>query len=337
MAIFLSILKITGIVLLSIIGIIFLLLAALLFLPIHYKAKARFDKDEKIFTANAKVTFLAYLVHAEANADNNKFSYFLKMFGHEFFSGGNDTDEEDEERVSYNENAGSIENKGIGDGDRVVEQESGAVTAKGAGGNILDEIERPPEREKEAFEPAAVSENTYKDTEYTVKKEKHGHFIRVRRFVEKVKAFYHKCVDTVKNIGYTIQGVYDKIKAAFKKVQYYKELFELEASKEAIAFAWKWLKYLLWHIRPRRLQGYLKLGREDPADTGELLGLACALIPVYGRHFVMEPDFDREVLEGDFYMKGYIQLYVVARVLCKYYFNKNLRRFIKRLKRGREL
>ena len=81
----------------------------------------------------------------------------------------------------------------------------------------------------------------------------------------------------------------------------------------------------------------MKLGREDPADTGEILGLICTLSPVYGGNFLVEPDFEHEVLEGNACLKGYVQLYVLAIVLAKCYFNRNFMRFIKRLKRGREL
>ena len=213
----------------------------------------------------------------------------------------------------------------------------GALEAQGGEGAKSDETEAEgiEGEEKKAAGPEGEGEQEGENAET----EETGNVFdriagRVRTLIEKVRLLREKTEDKLDNIRYTIQSVYDKIRGAFRKVNYYKELLALDSSKEAIAYGWKWLKYLLWHMRPRKLKGYLKLGREDPADTGELLGFICALRPVYGKHFMVEPDFEREVLEGDFFMKGHLQLYVVAVVLLKYYFNKNFMRFVKRVKRG---
>ncbi|MBO6137735.1 MAG: DUF2953 domain-containing protein [Lachnospiraceae bacterium] len=337
MAVFLAVLKIIGIVLLCILALLLVLVLLILFLPIHYKARAEFDKEKGEFKASAKLTFFAYLLHAQADAENSTLSYYVKVFGKRLIDNQSDTDDEEEtETAAANQGLQEVSSQIV----QAPEKEDGT------GMESAKEENAPGEESaaKETLESAKEKTQTVEAGEQSGSSEdapsKKGGikslFERLGGMFEKLRGIYQSVAQKLKNTVYTIQGVYDKIKAAFGKVSYYKELLGLEASREAIRYGWKWLKYLLWHARPRRLNGYLKLGREDPADTGELLGLICTLKPVYGRNFTVVPDFERDVLEGSFYMKGFLQLYVVAVVLAKYYFNKNFMRFVRRLKRGRD-
>ena len=347
MAVFLSVLQVIGIVLLSILGLAVVIVLLVLLLPVHYKVRAEFDKEKGFFKANAKVTYIAYMFHAEADADNSNFSYYLKFLGKKKIDSESDTDDDDEEE--YAAYAGGTEKADIlNEIEQAPEKKSEAVDGSFEGEaadkaaadapqgdpRTEDPVLSEEEGDKAGYsgeEDAAGKEEAEKEKPRAGLKEKLGNLM------EGIKRLYENTVYKLKNIGYTIEGVYDRINSAFKKVRYYKELLELEASKEAIEFGWKWLKYLLWHMRPRKIRGYLKLGQEDPADTGELLGLLCTLRPVCGRHFLVEPDFEREVLEGSFYMKGFLQLYVVAIVLAKYYFNKNFMRFVRRFRAARRI
>lgn len=66
------------------------------------------------------------------------------------------------------------------------------------------------------------------------------------------------------------------------------------------------LQIFLIRIRPRRLQGRLEFGMEDPAVTGQILG-ALSVIPfLFLTDLEIIPDFETEesYLRGNFYMKG---------------------------------
>ena len=63
-------------------------------------------------------------------------------------------------------------------------------------------------------------------------------------------------------------------------------------------------KRLLAHVLPRKVQGCLKFGTEDPCLTGEILGAAGIFYPLYGENFSIEPCFDQTVLEGTVSLRG---------------------------------
>ena len=72
----------------------------------------------------------------------------------------------------------------------------------------------------------------------------------------------------------------------------------------------------------------------DPALTGELIGCLAMLGPVLNGHLSFVPDFERQILNGDMETGGSFQLWLILVVLWKLYFNKNLRRFIRKVKRA---
>ena len=59
----------------------------------------------------------------------------------------------------------------------------------------------------------------------------------------------------------------------------------------------------------RLLQYFVRQeGKEDPATTGQLLGVVGILYPVYRNHFVIAPDFEQQIFEGKIYAKGRVQI-----------------------------
>ena len=79
MTLFLTILRIIGIVLLSVLVLILLLLLILLFAPIHYRADITFDNSLESVTAHVKVNWLLYIVRFRLEFLKKKLSYFLKI------------------------------------------------------------------------------------------------------------------------------------------------------------------------------------------------------------------------------------------------------------------
>lgn len=90
---------------------------------------------------------------------------------------------------------------------------------------------------------------------------------------------------------------------------------------------------LISSILPRKLIGHVTVGTGDPASTAQILAVHGILYPLIGNHIFITPDFENSVLEGDFYMKGKITVFKILKTAGKVYFNKDLRRVIRLLKR----
>lgn len=96
-------------------------------------------------------------------------------------------------------------------------------------------------------------------------------------------------------------SITDKIKTAISVIQFLRE-------QELIGAVWVKLQIFLLHIRPRVLQGHLKFGLSNPADTGQILG-GIAMIPfLYQTELQIEPDFeaDRNYIQGKIYSRGHM-------------------------------
>ena len=101
----------------------------------------------------------------------------------------------------------------------------------------------------------------------------------------------------------------------------------------------QWEKYskevlcLLKRIAPRKIKGYLHIGMEDPATTGQILGYYGMLYPLIGEHIDVVPDFEHVILEGTLKIRGNITLFQAVRIACTIYFDKDLQKLIRLLKR----
>lgn len=150
---------------------------------------------------------------------------------------------------------------------------------------------------------------------------------------EKILWCIQKLWGLLKNIRYTIQSIYDKIRNIIHHIRYYYKILHSDlfhrtwekCSKEALR--------LLKSIAPRKVKGYVHIGMEDPATTGQILGYYGMLYPLIGGHIDVIPDFDQVILEGSLKIRGHITLFQAVRTACVIYFNKDLRKLIKLLKR----
>ena len=75
------------------------------------------------------------------------------------------------------------------------------------------------------------------------------------------------------------------------------------------------------------------IGTGDPASTGQVIAIYGILYPLLGNHIDIIPDFEQQIVEGDLLIKGKITLFRLVKTAWIVYFNKDLRRLIKLLKR----
>lgn len=103
-----------------------------------------------------------------------------------------------------------------------------------------------------------------------------------------------------------------------------------EENRETVLFVLGQIKELLYHIRPRKHGIYLKLGMKDPSLTGQIMGAYSVLNSVFEMNFILEPYFDREILETKLYFKGHIRIISLIIIAIRLYRNKTIRKLIRR-------
>ncbi len=317
----LTILKIIGIILLIVLGLILLLLLLVLFAPIRYRIDASKEAEgEHQIHALVKVTWFFHLL-------NIRFLYpeeaYLRVRIACFTLFRSDQPSKE---------AASAEKKAESD------QKAG-------------EKVRALKASKEDFESSMPEEDTLIATEDTAHTETNLESAEVREDEEEAETdsgeaaskwellrekmiwCIQKLWQLLKNIRYTIQSIYDKIRNIIHHIRYYYKILHSDlfhrtwekCSKEALR--------LLKGIAPRKVKGYLHIGMEDPAITGQILGYYGMLYPLVGGHIDMIPDFNQVILEGSLKIRGRITLFRAVRTACVIYFNKDLRKLIRLLKR----
>ncbi len=147
------------------------------------------------------------------------------------------------------------------------------------------------------------------------------------------RSFFKKLIFLLKNIKYTIIKICDKIKHIVKNIKYYLEILRSDSFKSAFAVCKTQIFSLLKSVRPRKIKGSLLIGTGDPASTGQVLAAYGMLYPLIGNNIAVTPDFENQIIEGDLFVKGKITVFRLLKTAWIIFFNKDIRRVIKLLKR----
>ena len=128
----------------------------------------------------------------------------------------------------------------------------------------------------------------------------------------------------------------EKIKCTIKdfcdKIKNIKEYLMDELHIQAFMRLKKELVVFIKRIKPTKIKGYLRFGFEDPYNTGRVLAVLSALYPFYGEYFEVYPEFEREILEADLYMKGRVHIIHLVIAICNLYFDDNIKTAYKNFK-----
>lgn len=191
-----------------------------------------------------------------------------------------------------------------------------------------------PPKEKKEEEKSEKSKNEYKrenENKVLEKKEvktnKSDEFYAKRDIEKNRKKIETENKDKKKK--FTFKGLYDKIKETFLKIKKNIDLITDDRTKRAIKLCKDELLHIIRLIFPKKTRGTVKLGVDNPALTGELYGVYCAMFPIHKGDIVMNPYFDRKILEYRVMARGYIQIITLLIIAIKIYFNKDIQRLIK--------
>lgn len=302
--ILLLILKIIGITLLAVIGFVLVLLAVILFVPVFYRVQITHTPEKTQIKARVSYLFPLLVVTAEYL---KKVSYKVRIFGVALL----DSDKPKKEKPPKKK-----EKK---------QKERNVIKKKKKSKNMP-----VPMREEDIWIPlehpgTLPGSGTRKKPEASPKQEKTA-------FTEEKQSIFNKMRGKIQKIRETISENLRKWKRLWHQKQEVQRIWDKPETKQALVFAWDKLKRLLKHIFPRKIKGYVAYGADDPATTGQVLGILSVVYARTGQVLEIRPNFVEKQLECDTELKGRVQVFTLLVIAVKVFVNQELRQLVADIK-----
>lgn len=298
----LTVLKMIGIVLLIILGLLIFILGLLLFVPIRYRFASSFYSG---FQADASVKWMPLMLNAAIFYENQEVKYVIKLFGRVIIT---NTDK----KLSWlgRKFFAFDDEKEIVTDDPEMEYSKKSVI---------------PIEDKNDFEKVSYTDvtgiNESRRSNTNRKKEKKSNNKSLR---ERIHNKFNVIIKKIRVFINQIKGI-NKKKEDLLRV-YHSKRFEM-AKKDVIDYG----KKILSIVKPDGLEGFVHFGLEDPADTGQILGVIGMALPLYDEFLIIQPDFEQACLEGNINGNGKIRLFPILKLALKVIFNKNLIKVTKKV------
>ena len=312
--ILLLILKIFGIVLLSILCFILLLGLLVLFVPIRYKVKA---KKENETWAKARIKWLFGIISIKCDYKEEKLTYSARVCGKLIVS---------DKPKKKNKKRNKPENK------RKDKPKEYLIDKK----DTIEELSKPHEPDVAKSESVIEEKIVVLDKTDSVVHKKKTRQNRLFSFLKKLKRIPDGLWKLIRKIKEKIKSLLTVVKGVFEKISKVKAFLKDQANRAGFKKAWMYLKRILKHIKPRKLVAKIKFGTGDPATTGQLLGLICAVYPPAINKLQLQPDFDEKRFEGELYARGRIRVFTLLVIAIKVIRDKDIKRMRKNVVKLKE-
>lgn len=289
------ILKIIGIILAVILGLLLLAICIVLFVPICYKADLHGSGNARELTVHAKVSWLFGLIKAVFALENGKTDLSVRIAWKKF--GDSDpVEDKAEDRIEEKpkpEKKAVMQEKQVIQGEEKQDDTTNRITDKA----VEDQTEKAEKSEQSAkTRPESTEKKQRKKKD---RKEDSDSASKIEQITEKIKCTYHKFCDKINEITEKKDKISD-----FLTDETHKNAF-LKLKNEAF--------HLLKKLKPKKIQGEITFGFEDPSLTGRLLAWISMIYPWIGEHTDITPDFEHRTLSGDLSIRG--RLYVITPVV----------------------
>lgn len=316
----LLILKVLGLTLLIILGIILLIIILILVAPFRYTFDGEYYED---FSGNARIRWLIFVLDLKAQYNNKTFLYYLRSFGslvstnddikpgfmakvfNWIFSKFRRTKPEDvpvrvlddDLHLDMNETSLTGNNEDI--------------MASSDSANLIEKIDEdnPPKKVTILDRVNRIVDNIRRIPEKI--------YDFLTGIEKRIRAFFKNTRRSVKRFLHNLKGINEKKDDIL-------DFLKDSNTKEAFSSAKKYALSLLKHIKPRKLNGYLKFGFDEPDTTGKLLGVVAMMYPLYKDCIHVYPDFEQRVFEGQASGKGRVRLGFLLILILRIIQDKNL-------------
>lgn len=308
MSIFLLILKIIGIILLSIISLLLIIIALILFVPIRYRIIANKFEDSD-FYAEIKLTWLLHFINILIKYTDDLY-YRVRVILIPIKKSDN---------LKKHKN-NSKKNEPYSDDTKSVD-EGGNISDESANEDISDN-----EISKNKEEIVSTSDLDENDDDNIKFDENKGIIYKIRFVLTKFFEFLF-------NIKEKLNEAYNTVVNIVKDIDYYINALKDERNKKVISLCLSQASSIINNIKPKVFNGNLTIGIDEPYTMGQILLIYGILFPIIHDKITINPVYDKEVIEGDLYIKGRISVFVLIRAAIKIYFNRDYKRMIKIFKK----
>lgn len=325
--IILGILKILGILLGSILLLVLLILLTLLFVPVRYQGQAEMDKG---IAAKGKITWLFHLLHISLEYRDKALRYKVCVLGHCFL--GSDKVEKPRKKRKQNKEKEIFPNdKVLGEEpeevmEEPIEEPPDISEEKPIGERQEPSVEKSCEILLEQKEPGPKEPGGEPAKSPPIRKKGMNPFERLSDIVKGIRTKWRRFLASLKNIQKTLEGLK-------KNLNRYLDFWHLESTRESYRHAKQKFFFLLRHIGPRKLEGQMVFGTEDPAMTGQILGALCVLSSFTGGRLIVDADFEKPILAGSVFLKGHIRACHFLRAAIGLVLDKNIRVTVRNFQR----
>ena len=316
LTIFLTILKILGILLLVVIGLLILGILAILFVPLRYDGKISYnDKNQCVAT---QITWLFRLICIEGGYQEKVYARARLLW---FTLWKWKADEKENDKEDHLESADYSEEEL----DRLLEERSQKEESKE---ETKEETKEAKVIEEKLDEPDAeenLTEVQPTEIELTEAEPKEVELNEAESNEAESKEKKPKKIQ--------FQQIGKRIKEIKEKIKHIKEMASDQRIHRAILLlidgAWKMVR----HSLPRKIKGRAKFGFEDPSTTGQILTYVSLLYPCYAKSFELVPMFTEKVIDLDLYFRGRVRLFSLIWICVKIWFDRNFRYLYKKVRK----
>lgn len=316
------ILKALGILLLVLLFLVLLIVCTVLFLPFCYRAQVL--KEEEGFAcvkASGRVSWLFGAVALTASYEEQKPEAQILLFGASL--------ETWKRRL-----------KKIRRGEASVPRTEENETENALEAEKTAEQKAPDQKEKQQ-KVTAQKEQPEQEQEPDAPKKSilEWFFGRIEYLPEKLLNLASRLLQTAFRLlelpFRLLEKLEQKIQAGRRlkrKWESVKKFFRSKMFREALLHAKKEVLYFLKKAAPKKVTGTVRFGFDDPALTGETLGILGMIYGKLPKDLSIQPDFEQEILQGDVRMKGSFQAVTAAGIALRLFRDQNLRKTIRHFK-----
>lgn len=323
--ILLFILKIIGILLLSILGLILLILVLVLLVPVRYRAGLQM-RTIADYSADGKVSWLFGLICLTGGYDGEQVKLDIRIFGHSLLHKKPEKQKKRRKKPSQRQ---TREQPAA----REIKAEKENIEPKNAECMPIVELAGPKQDEKTSGQEISDTEDGGTDADEAEQTsgthEKNHIWQKLRNGSTRLSRLPSQIRQKVSSIGHTWKNLSKRKAHLQSTVGKYHSFWNSTCTQAAKDHILREVKYLLRHILPEKLEGSLTFGFEDPATTGQVLGILCVLAVFTGNHLEVNGNFEEKMLEGDVSIKGHIRLCHIAKSAIGLLTDKNIRKAIK--------